>query len=386
MVMGRIGLPDGTAELVAALSRAYEHVRRSKGARTAGVDGETAKHWRGSEGSRISELAAELQEGRYLPQPTRRTMIPKASGGKRPLGIPTFRDRIVQQAVREELEPRMEQRFLACSHGFRPGRGPITAIAAVKAALPAADFAVGGDIAGCFNALSHPRILDNLREDADERVLNLVEAMLRAGTVEDDCWVGTTQGVPQGGVLSPLLANRYLHDLDVVVEPLVADRGGTYVRYADDFVILVTGTWQDAADIQRHVAGHLAELNLTRAPGKGGTFPTREGLSFLGLRFFRKRATGGAWDTGIAIPKETAQARRQRTDAIFRDAAVGADPELRTRQSTRLHADFQGWYSYYQAARDSAPTLRKLERQFQQRYLEWEARNKEANWLKVQPA
>jgi group II intron reverse transcriptase/maturase len=195
---------------------AFEQIKDNKGSGTPGVDGLTKHDW---SDAHAEALARSLQDGTYVPTPVRRVYIPKKSGKLRPLGIPTFSDRVVQSALKLILEALYEPVFLDCSHGFRPRRGCHTALAAIydnpKVRI---DWIVEGDIQGCFDNVNHPILIRLLqRRIADDRLLQLIAKFLSAGYFEREEWNPTTAGTPQGGILSPLLANIYLHELDQYV-------------------------------------------------------------------------------------------------------------------------------------------------------------------------
>jgi group II intron reverse transcriptase/maturase len=195
------------------LMLAKQRIANNKGARTPGVDGKTMDDIIPEE---ITRLSQELAAGTYQPQPVRRRYIPKRNGKLRPLGIPTSRDKVVQAGVAIILEALYEPLFLACSHGFRPERSPITALRQISSAYRAgATWIVEGDITNCFGKIPHHVILTCLRKRIrDERFIDLVRKLLRAGVMEEGHHTPTHSGTPQGGVASPVLANVVLHELD----------------------------------------------------------------------------------------------------------------------------------------------------------------------------
>lgn len=203
----------------AFLEMAWMKIRANKGSRTPGVDGQIKddidQNW-----DIIHDLAQELTEHRYLPQPVRRVYIPKGKHDKRPLGIPTLRDRIVQAAVMLLLEAIYEPIFRNCSHGFRPGRSTITALRQVATAYRAgATWIIEGDLQKCFDTLPHKVILNCLRKRIkDERFIDLIRRMLQSGIMEDSRYTPTYSGAPQGGIVSPILMNVVLHEFDCWME------------------------------------------------------------------------------------------------------------------------------------------------------------------------
>ncbi|MGB6379972.1 MAG: group II intron reverse transcriptase/maturase [Syntrophobacteria bacterium] len=192
-------------------------IAKNKGANTPGVDGQVMDDINTEE---ISRLSQELKAGTYQPQPVRRGYIPKRSGKLRPLGIPCSRDKVVQSGVAWILEALYEPVFHPCSHGFRPGRSPITALRQVSSAYRAgATWIVEGDIADCFGSFPHHVILNSLRKRIqDERFTDLVRKMLQAGVMESGQYAPTYSGTPQGGIASPCLANIVLHELDCWIQ------------------------------------------------------------------------------------------------------------------------------------------------------------------------
>ncbi|WP_407123478.1 reverse transcriptase domain-containing protein [Bradyrhizobium sp. STM 3561] len=188
--------------------RAYEKVSRNKGALTPGVDGKT---FDGMSLAKLADIARRVAEGTYRFRPVRRVYIPKDNGKTRPLGIPTVEDRLVQEAVRILLEAIYEPVFLDESHGFRPGRSCHTALKTIKKTWTGCKWLVEVDVRGFFDNIDHDILLELLRKRIDDdRFIGLIEGMLKAGYMEDWVYGRTYSGTPQGGVVSPLLANIYL--------------------------------------------------------------------------------------------------------------------------------------------------------------------------------
>jgi len=199
------------------LMYAFEQIKDNKGSGTPGIDGKTKQHWNQAYAERVAMM---LREGTYSPEPVRRVYIPKKSGKVRPLGIPTFADRVVQSAIKLILEALYESLFLECSHGFRPARGCHTALHAIyDSPQVRMDWVVEGDIKGCFDNVSHQILIRLLHKRIkDDRFLTLIAKFLQAGYFERDLWNPTKAGTPQGGIVSPLLANIYLHEMDRYIE------------------------------------------------------------------------------------------------------------------------------------------------------------------------
>lgn len=269
------------------LWRAWEEVKANKG--SAGVDGVSIKdvERQGVEAF-LDQLAVELKSGQYHPKPALRVYIPKVDGRFRPLGIPTVRDRVVQQACKLVIEPIFEASFRASSYGFRPRRQAADAVRRVKEALVRGWWVVDADIQDYFDTIDHEILMRLLRRRiSDRRVLKLIGQWLGAGVVEDGQWRPTEQGTPQGGVVSPLLANLYLHVLDSYWEQS-CQALGEYVRYADDFVI-VCRERENAEEALRRVRRLLGKLGLRLHPTKTRVVEVREdGFDFLGFRFCKR--------------------------------------------------------------------------------------------------
>jgi len=195
---------------------AYDKIARNQGALTPGTENDTVD---GMSLQRIRNIINQLRYERFRFRPSRRTQIPKKSGGSRPLSIPNFSEKIVQEVLREILEAYYEPRFLDSSHGFRPERGCHTALTYIKRKFRGTTWFIEGDIRGCFDNISHDRLMSILAEDIhDGRLLNLIRMCLEAGYIEDWQYHRTYSGAPQGGIISPLLSNVYLHKLDEFIE------------------------------------------------------------------------------------------------------------------------------------------------------------------------
>ena len=290
----------------AFLAVAWERVRGNKGARTAGVDGITARSMDDA-GAFLTGLRDDLKARRFAATRVRERRIPKAGGKLRRLGIPTVADRVVQASLKLVLEPIFEADFKPCSYGFRPKRRAQDAIAEIHfLASRKYEWVFEGDIEACFDEIDHTALMGRVRERVgDKRVLSLVKAFLRAGILsEDGMSRDTITGTPQGGILSPLLANIALGVLDEHFTKRW-EAGGTYwqrktwrkrggatyrlVRYADDFVVLVAGTRQHAEALRAEVSGVLATVGLRLSEGKTSVAHIDEGFDFLGFRIQRRR-------------------------------------------------------------------------------------------------
>jgi RNA-directed DNA polymerase len=284
----------------------------------------------------LQRLHEQLREGTYRPQPVRRAWIAKpGSREKRPLGIPAVRDRIVQGALRHVLEPIFETSMAQHSYGFRPGRGAKDALRRVDTLLKAGHvWVVDADLKSYFDTIPHERLLALVQERvADGRVLALVESFLRAGVLEEaKGWRPTECGTPQGGVISPLLANLYLDPLDHQMEKA----GWEMVRYADDFVILCR-TQAEAQAALAAVRAWVSEVGLTLHPEKTRVVDAGApgGFDFLGYHFER----GMRWPRKKSLGK-------------LKDRVRAKTPRLDGRSLRAIVADvnrtLRGWYGYFQ--------------------------------------
>lgn len=280
------------------LEEAWRRVLANRGA--AGVDRETLAQVEEYGAERLlQDLHDSLRQGRYRPAPVRRRGIPKPDGGVRPLGIPTVRDRVAQQAAKLVLEPVFEADFLPASYGYRPKRSATAALEVIRRSfIEGRTWVAELDIRGFFDSIDHDRLLGFVGERvSDRRVLKLIRGWLKAGVMEDGVLSQTVSGTPQGGVISPLLANIYLHRLDLA---FVGAGHGTLVRYADDAVILCR-TQAEAEAALRLARQILAGLGLELHPDKTRIVDLREGregFDFLGCHL-HARVSGRLLERGI---------------------------------------------------------------------------------------
>lgn len=354
---------------------AWDRVRGNKGARTAGVDGRTARSVAAGQGVEefLDELRSQLKDRSFRPLPVRERMIPKSGGKLRRLGIPTVADRVVQASLKLVLEPIFEADFLPCSYGFRPKRRAHDAVAEVHylASRPRNyEWIIEGDIKACFDEISHSALLDRVRARiGDRRVLALVKAFLKAGILgEDRLLRETTTGTPQGGILSPLLSNVALSVLDEhIAQAPGGPRSSTterakrrrhgrpnyrLVRYADDWCLMISGTKADAEALRAEIAEVLSTIGLRLSPEKTLITHIEEGLDFLGWRLQRHRKRGTARHYVYTYPaKKAVQAIQRKVKTLCRQVPVNLplDDLLR-----RLNPLLQGWCGYFRAGVSSA--------------------------------
>lgn len=414
---------------------AYQRIYAKPGNMTAGSDGRTIDEM---SLSRIEQLITSLKDESYQPQPSRRVYIPKKNGKMRPLGVPTFNDKLVQEVVRMILEAIYEGSFEHSSHGFRPNRSCHTALAHIKRAFNGAKWFIEGDIKGFFDNIDHDVLIDVLKERiADERFLRLIRKFANAGYIEDWKFHKTYSGTPQGGIISPILANIYLDKLDKFMEKYIANfdcgkerkrnlecrrleakkrkavknlkyvedesarselveqikaismqrfqvpysnemdtnyKRLKYVRYADDFIIGIIGSKEEARKIKDDVAKYLQEgLKLELSEDKTLITHSEKPALFLGYEIsvwksnFIKRTKSGYLSRTVnkivrlGIPKNMIKHKLLEYDAVemkYHDGVERWKPKARSilvdNESLevlyRYNAEIRGLYNYYSLA------------------------------------
>ena len=386
----------------AFLLLAWHRVRGNKGARSAGVDGQTARTIEAGRGVEafLTDLRHELKAGRFTPLPVRERMIPKAGGRLRRLGIPATRDRVVQASLLLVLEPIFEADFQPCSYGFRPRRRAHDAIAEIHAFTSRSyEWVLEADIEACFDTIDHPALMDRVRRRVgDQRVLRLVKAFLKAGILgEDQVARNTTTGTPQGGILSPLLANIALSVLDDhFAERWQADSGSRVdrarrrrhgqanyrlVRYADDFVVLVAGAAAHAEAVKDKVAAVLTPMGLRLSARKTRIVHIDEGFDFLGFRIQRHRKRGTGRRFIYTFPSKTALAAvKRKVKAISRQGTNKPLGDL----LHQLNLVLRGWTTYFRHG-VSAATFAYLRHYTWSRVVNWlRHKHRRASWKQLQ--
>ena len=326
------------AERPASLEAAWRKVARNQGA--AGVDGQSIERFAAQSERYLRELGESLRAGSYRPSPIKRVEIPKGDGRTRPLGIPTVKDRIVQTALKMAIEPIFEVQFRPGSYGFRPGRSCKDALREVDRLLKDGyAYVVDADLQSYFDTIPHDRLMALVRGSiSDGRMLGLIEGFLKQGIMTGmDTWQPTT-GTPQGAVLSPLLANLYLHPLDLLME----QSGYRMVRYADDLVVLCH-TEAEAQAALSLLQAWVAENGLTLHPHKtrvGDWRQPGQGFEFLGYRFEAGRRLVRKKSLKALKEKVRHKTSRSRGDSLAR---IIED----------LNPMLQGWFGYFKHATSS---------------------------------
>jgi RNA-directed DNA polymerase len=373
------------------IRHAWQRVSSNKGKRSAGVDGITVEHIRRRIGEQkfLDEIRTEMRSGAYRPSPSRRKLIPKPGkpGQFRPLGIPTVKDRVVQGAVKTILEPIFEAQFWPVSYGFRPGRSTHGALEHIRLALQTRkrekdsrrlqmpySWIIEGDIKGCFDNINHHHLMDRLRKRiADRRVTGLIGQFLKAGVLAENRFLRSEAGTPQGGIISPLLANialsaieeryeRWTYHRKKIQERRLCDgaaaamgarnrdrRAGRCIffpiRYADDFVVLVSGSQENAIMEKSELADYLRQTTgLELSPEKTKVTAVTEGFEFLGFHVVMRWDKRYGYFPRVEIPKAKASDLRH---TLKRLTKVDTNLVTLGKKLTELNFILRGWTNYY---------------------------------------
>jgi len=318
------------------LRSAFVRVKRNKG--KPGVDHQTIEMFEADLDANIQHLSRSLKDETYRPQAIRRVMIPKpGTKEKRPLGIPTVRDRVAQGALRSVLEPIFERDFAVHSYGFRPKRGCKDALRRVDSLLKAGyAWVVDADLKGYFDTIRHGRLMDRVKAKvSDGRVLKLIEAYLKQDVMESAKRWTPQKGSPQGAVISPLLSNIYLDELD----GLMADSVVEMVRYADDFVLLCRSE-EEAQRALEQVKRWTVQAGLTLHPEKTHIVDAtqRGGFEFLGYHFER----GRRWPSRKSLGKfrDSIRTKTRRCSGLSLETIIGS-----------VNRSAKGWFEYFKHSR-----------------------------------
>jgi len=337
-------------------------LKRSRGKAT-GVDGVRAHEFQEAREHRLEQLRLELKRGTYRPQPLRRVEIPKANGKMRQLGIPCLRDKIVQEAIRMALEPIFEVEFHEHSYGFRPNRSAHHAVARCRyTALTGFTWVIEGDVKACFDEISHKAILRCIREKViDNGFLALIQRLLKAGVQIDGVFHPTAKGVPQGGVVSPLLANVVLNKLDWFLhskgfhgkvgrtrarhgEPNVR-----FCRYADDWCVFLTRSSRKRAQrLRDEIRDFLRETSgLELSAEKTRITHVRDGYDFLGFNISVDVGKSGRLSPKVKVGRKAITNIQTRLGDALRYRPIQESISVRL---VRASAVIRGWSNYFKAA------------------------------------
>jgi len=360
------------------LRAAHHSVNTNTGRETAGIDGEEMLHFNGNIEGNLETLGEQLKAKVFEPMPVRRVYIPKAHGKKRPLGIPTIRDRIVQEALRMILEPIWEADFSNRSYGFRPNRSTYDAISYLSNRLAGNggwkfQWVIEGDISSYFDTIPQRRLMKVIKKRvADRDIRERLWKFLRAGVMEQGEQHETLTGTPQGGIISPLLANIYLHELDRYMESTYlslsqVERGKRrrhkeanffYVRYADDFVVLTNGTKVQALAMKEELKGVLDQMGLKLSEEKTKVTHLTEGFKFLGYWIIRAIGETGKMVPKVHIPDS---AMMRAIHEIRRILGPQTTSDALAAKIQALNSFTRGWCQYYRCTSSPVKEFTKLE-------------------------
>jgi group II intron reverse transcriptase/maturase len=357
------------------LRLAHDYVSQNAGSITAGCDGINMKAFDENLDENLLNLAGELKTRTFKPQPVRRVYINEPGKKQRPLGIPSIRDRVVQEALRMILEPIYEADFDKYSYGFRPNRCTMDAIKCVTwYANERLKYlwVIEGDISSYFDTINHRKLVKILRKRIeDEKIIDLIQKFLRAGVMEGKLFRDTKLGTPQGGIISPLLANIYLNELDKYMDKYTKipirektrrrDSGLSnyaFVRYADDFVVLCNGTKKQAEELKEELHQFLRdELRLTLSKEKTKLTHVKDGFKFLGFWITCERGGFGRNRPKVLIPRESIG---KLNDKLSRVTAPFTHQDSVNSKIMALNSIYGGWCRYYQYTSRPHSDFRKI--------------------------
>jgi len=332
-----------------------EEHRKQVQNKAVGIDGVTKAEYGENLDENVAELITRMKKFSYKPQPVRRTYIPKANGKMRPLGIPAYEDRLVQSVMGGILSDIYEERFLDSSYGFRPERSAHQVVREINQTIMTrkVNYVLEADIKGFFDNVDHDWLMKFLENDiADKNFLRYVKRFLIAGVMEGTERKESDRGTPQGGQISPVLANVYLHYvLDLWYEKLLRKRckGEVYyVRYADDFLLMFQYE-NEAQDVLEALKGRLGKFGLEVAEDKTRILPigrfrgTQEDFDFLGFTFFNTKTREGKYRLGVRTSKKKLKAKKQEAKAWLHDRMHKPVSET----MKRIQLSLQGHFNYY---------------------------------------
>jgi RNA-directed DNA polymerase len=367
------------------LVQSAQKVLARPGSYTAGVDGTTRDAFKKCYEEQINLLLTQLKTKTYQPLPVRRAYIPKNDGRQRPLGIPALRDRIVQEALRAILDPIYETDFQHHSYGFRKGRCTMDAIAVLMPLFNTSlkyYWVIEGDITSYFDAVHHRKLMSILRQRiADKALLDLIWKFLKAGVMEGQLFAKTERGVPQGGVVSPVLANVYLNEFDKWAEEKwhqftpnqrqqrrkVGMGNFVMTRYADDFVVVTNGSKAEARQAKQEISQFLREeLHLELSERKTKITHVNDGFEFLGFHIRRVKPEG-RWVVHLRPTEGNKQRVKRRLKLLTSNNWTWMDEYTRL---TSLNRIVKGWCMYYRYT-SLQNDVEEITRYTWFRYLQW---------------
>ena len=356
---------------------AHHTVNTNQGRETAGVDGITMSNFNGDVEGNLKRLSETLKAKTFEPEPVRRAYIPKANGKKRPLGIPTIEERIVQEALRMILEPIWEADFSVHSYGFRPNRSTYDAMTYIGKRLASYggdsyQWVIEGDTASYFDTIPPRRLMKAVKKRvADRNIRDVLWKFLRAGVMYRGNLSETLAGTPQGGIVSPLLAHIYLHELDRYMESNYLNlpqwrrqrrraegkANFLYVRYADDFIVLCNGRKEEAFQMKEELATVLDQMGLVLSKEKTKVTHITEGFDFLGYRVIRSIGTKGKMSPKVLVPEKAIKRFCHEIRRIFGPSSMNESVKARMLAANRF---MRGWCEYYRCTNSPGVVFTRL--------------------------